>query len=228
MSQVLVFLLNLSRGLFRRPPVMLVLLLNLLPVAGVVWWGWSALVLLLLYWAENVVIGVITVLKLLVVAVRGGLGGILHGLFTIPFFVVHYGLFCVGHLVFAIMLGGGVVEGADPFAAGRMVWAERDNYVWALAGLAVIHLYSFFLWFRSGEWKTGELNREMGSPYGRIVVLHITILVGAALIAWLGWPPAGIALLGVLKTIYEIAATNRQIDKAEKAKALEPLPPGVR
>ena len=230
MSQVLVFLLNLSRGLFRRPPVLLVLGLNLIPVMGVMWWGWSALVLLLLYWTENVVIGAINVLKMLVVASRGGVAGVAAALFMIPFFVIHYGLFCVGHLLFATLLGGGIAQdAANPFASALEVWRDRGDYIWTVAALAAIHIVNFVYWLIGGEWKTKELNAQMGEPYGRIVILHLTILFGAMLIAWLGWPPAGIALLAVLKTVYEVVTTNRRLEKAEKAKAaLEPLPAGVR
>jgi len=222
MSGLAVFLANLLRGLWARPPVLVVLALNLLPVLGVMWWGWSALALLLLYWAENVVVGVVNVLKMAVVAVRGGPLGVIEGLFTIPFFVIHYGLFCLGHLVFATLLGGGLTQNQDPFVAALGVWEQRAQYGWSFAGLAAIHLAGFVGWLRAGDWRDTQLRSQMAEPYGRIIVMHLTVLLGAALVAWLGWPPAGVALLGVLKTIYEVAAANRRMDRAEKARTAAP------
>ena len=40
---------------------------NLLPLAGVVFWGWDAFVILMLYWLETVVIAFWTILPVLVV-----------------------------------------------------------------------------------------------------------------------------------------------------------------
>jgi Family of unknown function (DUF6498) len=36
---------------------------NVLPLVGVLLWGWSAFDIVALYWVENVIIGVITSLK---------------------------------------------------------------------------------------------------------------------------------------------------------------------
>jgi len=59
----------------------------------------------------------------------------------------------------------------------------------------------------------------MAEPYGRIIVLHLTIIFGAVLVALAGEPAAGIALLAVLKTIYETVTTARRMDKERHAAA---------
>ena len=219
MSQIAVFLLNLLRGLWARPPVLIVLVLNLVPAACVLWLGWSALVLLLLYWAENVVIGAVNVLKMAVAGFNEGVGGVTAALFLIPFFVVHYGLFCLGHGFFVVTIGGGGFLGGDPFAAALEVWKDRNDYLWALAGLAAIQLAGLVDWFSTGAWRQATLKAQMAEPYGRIIVLHLTIIFGAVLVALAGEPAAGIALLAVLKTIYETVTTARRMDKERQAAA---------
>lgn len=68
-----------------RPSVVALLLANAVPLAGVFVWRWEVFPLLLLFWFENVIIGVFNALKMLVSApaqpVAWGLK-----LFLVPFF----------------------------------------------------------------------------------------------------------------------------------------------
>jgi hypothetical protein len=44
----------------------------------------------------------------------------------------------------------------------------------------------------------------MARPYGRVVILHLTIIVGALLVGVLGQPIALLVLLVVLKTALDL------------------------
>ena len=111
-------------------------LANLVPLAGVLLWQWSVSSILILYWFENVVIGVINVLRMVVaspesldlrglavarsgrtssqaVRVNAALErlsspALLRGfkLFLVPFFIVHYFGFCSGHGIFVFSMFG--------------------------------------------------------------------------------------------------------------------------
>ena len=43
---------------------------NMLPLIGVVYWNWNALEVVIIYWLENLVIGVINILKMLAACPR--------------------------------------------------------------------------------------------------------------------------------------------------------------
>jgi len=49
----------------QRPSTRVLILANLVPVAGVLLLQWDVLTILLLYWAENVIIGVINVFRMI-------------------------------------------------------------------------------------------------------------------------------------------------------------------
>lgn len=111
------------------------ILANLLPVAGVLLWGWNVFEIVVLYWFENVVIGAINVLKMVTchpdtkVMTRRTSDGTrkvlkeipeyikqersvqnvhhVSKLFLVPFFTFHYGMFCFVHGVFVFTLLGG-------------------------------------------------------------------------------------------------------------------------
>ena len=116
-------------------------------------------------------------------------------LFFIPFFTVHYGIFCLVHGGFVFMLLGstknkGVGLSSGPALDGffEMIQAAvAQGGIWAVLALAGSHLFSFFTnYLGKGEFRRTALPMLMAAPYGRIVILHIAILFGAFAIVALG------------------------------------------
>jgi hypothetical protein len=132
---------------------------NLIPLACVLFLGWSVFEVMMLFWLENLVIGLFNVLRMAFRLVRLGDGTVL---FKIPFFTFHYGAFCAGHGFFLLLLfrdaaiakntiesgAGRTAPGADfsPFGAIeillRLIW-EEPGFFWALMGLILSHGLSF-------------------------------------------------------------------------------------
>ena len=80
--------------------------MNLIPLGGAIFAGWDVGFILLVYWAENVVIGGYNIVKMAMA--QGGKGKFDPTcLPLIPFFLVHYGMFCFGHGIFVLVLGQG-------------------------------------------------------------------------------------------------------------------------
>ncbi len=48
-----------------KPSFVVLTLANLIPIAGVLWLDWAVVDILLLYWTESVIIGVINVLRMI-------------------------------------------------------------------------------------------------------------------------------------------------------------------
>lgn len=222
MERLILPLLNLVGGVWRNPPVIVVLLLNLIPAACVLWLGWSILPLLLLYWLENLVVGAINVLKIAASA-RDKPNGAVQAAGLIPFFILHYGLFCVVHGVFTVLIGGGAFDDRNPMTDLSALWADRESFLWALAGITALHLVNLFMWMKQEGWRQVEPQTQMFEPYGRIIVLHITILGGAFLIDATGAPASAIILLAVVKTVIEVLATayRERLLKAAKGATVE-------
>jgi hypothetical protein len=61
---------------------------NLVPLFGVVFLGWDAAAIVLLYWIENLIIGFINTLRMILVKVESPAKQF-QKLFMIPFFCVH-------------------------------------------------------------------------------------------------------------------------------------------
>lgn len=202
-------------------PIMLslaaLLLVNLLPVFGVLFFGWSVFDVMVLFWLENVVIGLFNILRM---GTRMLLMREWAGLLLIPFFAFHYGAFCAGHGLFVFAMFGesaklaAIQPDMSPLGVFRMVTAligNQPGFLWATIGLVASHGTSFVVNFLGrGEYRTINAGDLLYAPYARIVVLHVTIILGAMAVASLGQPIYALVILIAIKTAIDAAAHLRE------------------
>lgn len=202
----------------RWVPAASLVLGNLVPLVGVVAWGWDVGLLLLLFWSENVVIGIYTILKMLSL-------GDLMALFFVPFFLLHYGGFLAGHLLFiaGVFLDGGF----PPFPFGNRVGATMAGFETLLPVVGIFllsHGVSFVVHFLLHERKTAKLMVVFTAPYPRIIVLHAAILLGAFAAVALGEPRPAIVILVLMKTGIDLLAHLHEHRPKQAAPTDEPPP----
>jgi len=180
---------------------------NLIPLFGVLFAGWGVFPLVFLYWLENGVIGVVTVLKILFVppptSVRRG-GRIGLG----AFFVFHYGAFMFGHAVFLLVLFASQrpdgLEGREAFEHVLSQMFSGDVW-WAAAALALSHGWSLVTnYIRGGGRERASLKVLMMAPYGRVILLHLFIIGGAWVVLRIGEPVAVLVLFVAMKTAVDL------------------------
>jgi len=193
---------------------------NLLPVFGVLFLGWDAGLILILYWIENLIVGAFTLPRILTAmgpapAQGSAIGGSSLGgrLFIAIFFCFHYGMFWIGHGVFALMLASSfdsapvAADAAGPIEAvgGMAVAEEAISFLIAVGAMVVIHAVAFWrTWIQPRAWRTASPNEEMFRPYGRIFVLHLTVLLGAFGLSSVGAPAWTMIVLCVGKMALEL------------------------
>ena len=190
-----------------RPSAVALILANLVPLAGVLWLDWRVFDVLILYWAENVVIGAVNILRMLTIADSSRF-------FLVPFFALHYGIFCFGHYTAVVGLFGGELQGPDgglfaiPFST-----AWRSPLWIGVAAIAVSHLLSFYFNFLGArEYQRTTSRQLMQRPYGRIVVLHVTVIAGGLLVTTLGDPAWMLLVLIIMKTVIDLRMHERERD----------------
>ncbi len=210
-------------------PVLALLAANVIPLFGVVFLGWDAFNIVMLYWAENVVIGFFNVLKIAFAPVPHPAGH-LGKLFLIPFFVVHYGGFTAVHGFFVLVLfhkGEGPPMGGANWPCclvfiqmlfnviGYMYSVIPPQVRMAVLALFASHGVSFVQnYLLKREYATAKPNELMSGPYGRVVVMHVAIIAGGFLTAAVGSPASLLAVLVALKTILDVSLHNREHKKA--------------
>jgi hypothetical protein len=210
-------------GFFLYLPIIVLLISNLIPLIGVLYWGWDTFVLLMLYWLETVVIAFWTLFRILIAAdvAKSVVGEVLGRVYIFVFFLIHSGGFMAGHLIFLWAFYGGdwtaklQVSQHNFFeTAPREFW---DKMVLA-NGLLIPLVISFIgrgiafvaemarqpLWTRLvGEDQRTTNGSLVGALYVRIVIMHLVILGGAALAQKYG-ALAPLVLLIAAKTIVDL------------------------
>jgi hypothetical protein len=175
---------------------------NLLPLAGVLWFGWSMWTILAIYWAENGIVGFYNVLKMAALPGIGKLG-------TIPFFVIHYGMFWLVHGIFVLSLPTFVAF--EPTVDRPVVGVEIGNVAFAALALFVSHGLSYgFNFIRGGEYRRTTAAELMFAPYRRVVILHLTILFGAFAVIMFGAQVLPLVILVGLKTAMDLGFHLRE------------------
>lgn len=207
---------------YRDPVSMASLVVDLLPVIAVAAFGWGATPLVALYWLENLVIGMFTVLRMIGSA-AGALANLAVALFMVPFFCVHYGMFCYGHGLFlhSFATSGGMTD--EPRGLVRWALGTAPEMYWFVGAIvAVSALYFIVDFVLRGEYRRSNPATEMFQPYGRIITLHVAIIFGAALAFGLNEPLLGVLLLILIRVVYGIVLTlrrRRRRDAAVEAQA---------
>lgn len=196
---------------------------NLIPLVGVLGFGWDLHSLLVVYWLESAVVGVEAVAKILrsqgqddpedlpdlkfndrpVSSFAGRSKGSIAA-----FFVFHYGLFWAVHGLFVFIFAA-TFPGLE-LASARIVLP-------AAAGLALYHVASYQLnYIQDGEYLRSGPVTLMVEPYRRVTVLHLTIVGGGFVIGWLGVRVGLIALMVAVKTVLDLHAHIKEHDRARQ------------
>ncbi|HAS04845.1 MAG TPA: hypothetical protein DCR71_03680 [Dehalococcoidia bacterium] len=198
-----------ERQTLSKPSVWALIIANLYPIIGVIFFDWQTYPLLLFFWTENLVIGFYTVLKMLVASGDNAKPAV--KLFTVPFFCLHYGIFTLVHGVFVVALFGSILAD-DSINAGTLTQQVLDYQLfWGVLALLISHGISFFKnYIGRNEYQQAELTKLMFQPYGRVVILHITIIIGGFLSVFLGSPLVALLFLIILKIVIDIATHLRE------------------
>ncbi len=206
---------RLRRADLARPSVLSLLLANLFPLYGVLFLGWDVFLVILIFWLENIVIGAFNVLRMLVASPRDGSSWAAKA-FLVPFFCVHYGGFCAGHGVFVVAFFGGAMRGEGTFRGLEDVlgFVRTTGLKWAILGLLLSHGVSFVMnYLRKGEYRNASLNELMVQPYGRVVILHLTIILGGFVALALRSPVWALVLLIGMKVVVDLKAHLKEREK---------------
>ncbi len=188
---------------------------NLIPLYMVLSGEWTLEQVILLFWAESGVIGFYTLLKMAVVARWWSI-------FPGVFFLGHFGGFMAMHFLFIYML---FLRGALP---GTLAPAALDELVrlfaplqLALLALVISHGISFVANFAMRrEYEGARVQSLMTAPYGRIIAMQLTLILGGWVVMWLHDPAPALAMLIVFKVIADLSGHHGEHERAKGSASL--------
>lgn len=204
------------------------------PLLGVLAYDWSIHGLLLVYWLESGIIGLLNVPKILSAhgpetsASRSEASQLTAGgnTVTLPdapkivpetltwrrenwdvavFFTTHYGLFWLFH---------GVFIGIFPLIATGMAfvpYTALSTIAVGVGAVGVSHYISYQQnYVHGGEWRTAPPGRRVNAPYDRVVVLHLTIVLGAFVVTRIDAPLGALVVMIGIKIALDIRGHLRE------------------
>ena len=201
-----------------RASTLALIVANLMPLLGVLALKWNVTPIMIFYWSENLVVGFFNVLKMsraqgLVTGSNTTLNGRpvqqTDRRAMIVFFIFHYGMFTLVHGIFVLAMFG---------ARFRGIFSELGL---ALLFLTVSHGISYQRNFIGrGEYQRLAFTSLFWQPYQRVIVMHVTILLGGTWAQAKGSPIYALLVLVTLKTTIDLVLhllEHRKFQSRQKA-----------
>lgn len=196
------------------------ILVNLVPLFGVWFYGWDANRIFLFYCLETILIGIFNVFKMLTVIFWGKEVAPenkydypnFFRIFMVIFFIFHYGFFVFiqTQIFFAI---SNVMESRSFGVSYEKVWHSLGAEGHLLLGLfASYYLLDFISNFiNNGKYKTAVLEEQMFLPYVRIFVQQFVVIAGGIFLMFKANSLFILVFIGI-KIIFEILSANGQME----------------
>jgi len=216
--------------------VVLALLINAVPLIGVLYFEWSAINVLVLYWFENLMIGFCTLIRLVLhrrwtrkrgywrhsnrlgiqvnnkPAEMGLIGEYATGTFG----------FTLGHGIFVGAIAMIVHQNYPDQPMWQLSWAQVFRGAMAIAAFLGIELAIDLTRIRSASF--ASIRDYAQARMGRIIVLHLAIIFGMMGMAWSGSPMAVLYVLIGLKTLADLlGVATRGAPKIEDSDTPPPV-----
>lgn len=174
------------------------LLANLIPLYGVMFQGWNVFSLILVYWLESAVIGYFTIQKMKKAEGDGLLTSQMEKAMLIPFFCIHYGAFMFVHLTFLLIFF---------FNPSVHIWGVLISFL----SLCLSHAVSYYTNFiGQNEYKHVNVDSLFWQPYPRIIVMHLTVILGGILVMGFGQSTLAFTIMIGLKITADLFAHLRE------------------
>jgi hypothetical protein len=185
---------------WKSPSALVLIIANMVPLLGVVFFHWQVFPIMFLFWMENVVIGILNAFKMAIAKKDSPTSA---KLFMIPFFLIHYGIFTLVHGVFIFVIFGGMLtENGAGFDFNSFKGLHLE---WGVLALALSHGFSFVSnYIQRGEYRQVSVSELMAQPYARIVILHVTIIFGGFLVMAFNTATMGLVFLVVVKIVVDL------------------------
>lgn len=186
----------------------LLVLSNIITIILAVLFNWNIMIVLWVYWLQNIIIGFFTVLKMIFYGKKQKTGLTFLTVFYTGFFIFHYGIF---HLVYAGFLGS--------FTTFALLFGTLD--LMSLLELFPIgmmffltHGYSFYKNYmqKPSDFRYFKNAKEiMFQPYIRIIPMHFTIILGVFTSFLLPFiPNVQLVFFLILKTVADVYSHLRE------------------
>jgi hypothetical protein len=216
----------------RSPSLPLIIALNLLPIAGLLWWGWTPFSVFYLFWIETLIVAFFNFLKIIIcrgdeydVKIEKGNSkfGSLHVNYVshfgkaIRYLIVRIFIFCF-YMIFIVAFIGVIASTShDRHVNFNIGFFQNRSFNFALLGFVISQALQFIFDFILNNEYQHTHSSDFASIFdGRQVVIHLAVVIGSFVGAFaqghIGseWTSISVILIFcIVKTIYEVFKYNQ-------------------
>lgn len=209
-------------NLIRRPGGLAIVLMNLYPIFAIIYFDWSVFSIMYFFWLENVVIGLMFLLKTFVSSNENRDGKSKASYLPA---LIGYGVFTLVHGLFIRI----IFDSTDGIWSGIISMPalafSNIEYTWGLASLILFYVFDFIYRYVLAESKERpSVNTIMMMVFLRMGLLHVGIIIAGGIVMILGSPIAALCILIALKIWIELALNTNNLSNtinSFREKALE-------
>lgn len=179
---------------------------NLIPLFGTLFYEWNAPQIIIAYWVENLVIGYFTMLKIPLsegLTVANITLNDIH-VSKIPkekittFFIMHYSIFCLAH---GIMIYAFFLKEVSFNQIGL------SSVLLMTTSIFISHLISYRTNFiEKREYLNISPSQQMIKPYSRIMIMHLVVILAGNIAENSGYALMSVVMLILLKTAVDLGS----------------------
>ena len=202
-------------GVMGLPSAWAILAGNMVPMLGVLFWGWSIAALLILYWFETAIVGFFCAVKILVIRPQWAAIYVLLIGFICGFTMFVHGAF----LAYLLQMAHGGAEDALARVIPPIVYELIVGAIALIASHACAFVFEFILDKESARPSADDILEE---PYPRLAAMHCTLFFGFIALFLLRGGVGLLALLVILKTVVDLVSYGRVHERRTSAGSLDP------
>jgi tellurite resistance protein len=179
-----------------------ILVTNLIPIAGVLYFDWGVFTILFMFWLENGIIGFLHARGMR----RSGIPAVSK---EVPSFMAGYGGFLAGQgLILALLF----LQQRSPEEAVSALRGRWDVLLATFLALIFQHAYAHRCdVLRRGDVQDPDTTSRFFVPFSRLILMHLTVLGAGFGLEQLGSPLPGLLLLIGLKTVFDLIAWSLRL-----------------
>lgn len=191
--------------------VLILILMNLIPIYGVMFEDWQAFDVVAIYVSETAIIGLLNIFKMTFSTTfqsgsQSQSSASVHILkfFLIPFFIIHYFFFVMiqSIFVFAILKEQKTEDLFDSLLAFWQILSTNNEISLSVIGILCSHIFSFLVnYIGNKEYDKIGLPMLMVQPYIRIFIQQFVVIGGILLMSIFNTPTIFVILLVFFKII---------------------------
>jgi hypothetical protein len=200
------------------PSIIFLILADVFPVFGILFWGWDLFPLMTLIWLENLVVMLFTIAKMLVSS-PGNRVNWWKKLYLIPLFCLQYTFYMLlcGVVIFFLFRGNYQPDATFPDIPVIFQVFKDYQLVWGVLALLISHGVSFYQnYLGKAEYKKSAPDELMFEQFCRIAILQAVLLLAGYLVEKMGSITIALIFLFLLKTYLDIGAHVRQHKKYDR------------